>query len=893
MDAPATPDSSHLLQTLPWGVLVLSPAGTVELLNPAAEALWGLPAAAVLGQTPAAVQPAVLPAALLPALAAGDSTAAVASEFWLPHTRQWVALHRAPAPDGRLWVYWENITAHREAQDQARPPQRAGHRPRQLIGPPEAGLEANHDETALAQPTTDLYYALLDNLPGAAAFVVGPDLRYQLAAGAALRVAGRSPADFVGRTLAEVLPPDELAWHEAHYRRALAGQPFVVEHETGSRAFVSHGTPLRAASGEVIAGLVISYDITARRHAEQALRRSEERLRIALEAAELATWDWDLVTDAIYWNEQHFTLFGLPPGTNPRRPADFERHVHPDDRPAVMHWLEKAIVEQHKFRAEFRAITAQGVERWMSGYGQITDVGPDGRPRRMSGVMLDITERKQAEQQLLELAASLERKVERRTKALQLSRDLLQSVYDTSLIGMAVVRAERDAAGAIEDFTFVSVNRKLEQTTGRSNLVGKRYAQEFPDTVPAGLLEHMRQVVATGAPRQVEYSYPYRDAHHWLSVMYVRLDDGVVVTTLDITERKQAEAERDRQFALFQQAETMAHLGSWEYELSTGAFHWSAGMYRLFGLPEGSPVQPSIYLDYAVPEDRAVAERLVHCLTQEPRDCEETLRLRVGPELKTVRVRTMVLRSPAGQPQRLLGVDLDLSEVRRLEADNLRLRLEQQRALFEAVQRAQEAERKRVAEALHNGVGQLLYATKLRLDQLLAPALFAAPKLLAARREADHLLANAIRQTRALSHELVPMFLEEFGLPAALKDVCQKLSSPRLRFHCVVQLDETLPPLPPSLQLALYRMAQELAQNIVKHARGATEASLELETLPGFVVLRAEDNGAGFGPNATTGTGLGLRSIRDRVALLGGIVDVGNATPTGAYVRLRIPVHPG
>lgn len=113
MDAPVTPDSSHLLQTLPWGVLVLSPAGTVELLNPAAEALWGLPAAAVLGQTPAAVQPAVLPAALLPALVAGGSAAAVAGEFWLPHTRQWVALHRAPAPDGRLWVYWENITARR------------------------------------------------------------------------------------------------------------------------------------------------------------------------------------------------------------------------------------------------------------------------------------------------------------------------------------------------------------------------------------------------------------------------------------------------------------------------------------------------------------------------------------------------------------------------------------------------------------------------------------------------------------------------------------------------------------------------------------------------------------------------------------------------------------
>ena len=753
-----------------------------------------------------------------------------------------------------------------------------------------AALEHAHAEEALHASEARLR-AMLENLPGGAAFIVGPDLRYQLAAGTALHAVGYTANDFVGRTLAEVLPPDELAAHEARYRQALAGRSFMSEHETHGRAFLSRGTPLRSASGEVIGVLVISYDITDRRHAEEALRLSEGRLRIALEAAELGTWDWNLETNKIHWNERHFTLFGLPPGPNPQTPADFERHVHPDDRPAVMQWLQTAIAEQIVFRAEFRAITAQGAERWMSGYGQVNDVRPDGRPWRMSGVMLDITERKQAEEQLLGLAASLERKVARRTQALQLSRDLLQSVYDTTLIGMAVVRAERDAAGAIEDFTFVSVNRKLEQETGRPDLVGKRYTQEFPGIVPAGLLEHMRQAVATGTPRQVEYFYPYEEVNRWFSSMYVKLDgEGVVVTTLDITERKQAEAERDRQFALLQQAEAMAHLGSWEYELATGAFHWSAGMYRLFDLPAGSPVQPLIYLEYAEADDRPVAERLVRCLTQEPRDFEETLRLRIGTEVKTVRVRARVLRDPTGQPQRLLGVDLDLSEVRRLEADNLRLRLEQQRALFEAVQQAQEIERKRVAEALHNGVGQLLYATKLRLDQLLAPALFAAPKLLAARREADHLLADAIRQTRALSHELVPMFLEEFGLPAALKDVCQKLSSPQLRLHCVVQLDEALPP---SMQLALYRMAQELAQNIVKHARGATDASLELETLPGFVVLRAEDNGAGFSPEATTGAGLGLRSVRDRVALLGGIMELGNTMPTGAYVRLRIPLHPG
>ena len=131
--------------------------------------------------------------------------------------------------------------------------------------------------------------------------------------------------------------------------------------------------------------------------------------------------------------------------------------------------------------------------------------------------------------------------------------------------------------------------------------------------------------------------------------------------------------------------------------------------------------------------------------------------------------------------------------------------------------------------------------------------------------------------------------LEEFGLVAALQDICDKLSSPRLRLHCQVQFDAEAAPLSATLQLALYRMAQELAQNIVKHALGATEASLEFETTPGWALLRVEDNGPGFATLPLAEVGLGLRSIQDQVALLGGQLEIGAVSAGGAYVRIRIP----
>ncbi|WP_354579120.1 PAS domain-containing protein [Hymenobacter sp. UYP22] len=627
-------------------------------------------------------------------------------------------------------------------------------------------VERARAEEALAASEQRLR-ALITNLPGAAAFVVGPDLRYQLAGGEALDVAGFAPADLLGRTVAEAMSPELIPQYEAHYRQALAGQGFSWEHTAHGHTFISRGVPLLGAGGQPEAVLVVSYDISARKQAEEALRASEA--------------------------------------------------------------------------------------------------------------------------QLAELNTQLEQRVARRTQQLQTSRDLLQSVLDTSLIAMSVLYAVRDEAGQVQDFRLALVNKKLEHETGRTDLVGKLYAQEYPGIRQVGIFDLMLQVLATGEPQSMEYFYEYEGFNRWFTCQFVKMGDGVVATNLDITERIAAEQERLKNLRLLEQAEAVAGLGSWDYDLATGHMRWSDGMYHLVNLPLGQPISPDVYLQLVVKEDQPRAEQLVRQLTT-GKNVEQTLRLRVGEQIKTVRLKAVVLRNEAGQPERVLGVGLDISELQRLEADNLRLRLGQQQALFEAVQEAQEAERKRIAEGLHNGIGQILYATKLCLDRLHAPALGTNPVLLAVRQEAGQLLAEAIRQTRSLSHELVSLVLEEFGLAAGLRDICTKMSSPKLHLRSLVDLDETVAPLSPSLQLALYRIAQELALNTLKHAKGATEATLELETMPGWVLLRMEDNGAGFAAGASKKTGLGLRSIRDRVALLGGQFEIGSPSAGGAYVRIRIRI---
>jgi signal transduction histidine kinase len=90
----------------------------------------------------------------------------------------------------------------------------------------------------------------------------------------------------------------------------------------------------------------------------------------------------------------------------------------------------------------------------------------------------------------------------------------------------------------------------------------------------------------------------------------------------------------------------------------------------------------------------------------------------------------------------------------------------------------------------------------------------------------------------------------EFGLAAALQDTCHSLNTPSLRWQCLVFLDEDHPLALP-LQVAVYRLAQELTQNVAKHAQ-ASQATLEVETLPGWVVLHLEDDGRGFFPGPPT-----------------------------------------
>jgi len=236
----------------------------------------------------------------------------------------------------------------------------------------------------------------------------------------------------------------------------------------------------------------------------------------------------------------------------------------------------------------------------------------------------------------------------------------------------------------------------------------------------------------------------------------------------------------------------------------------------------------------------------------------------------------------AAAPSGLLVMFRDVTERNRLAEEAIRLRLRGQQELLTAILDTQETERKRIAESLHNGLGQLLYATKLSLGDRTG-AVPRNPQVLA-------LLEEAIRTTRTLSFELTPGILEDFGLPTALEALVKRLAPAGLpvRLHLAGLADR----LPAAVELSVYRMVQELLNNAMRHAQ-AREVTVHVARDPGRLEVSVEDDGRGLDAAALAAqplAGIGLAGVRNRVALLGGTLALNAQVGRGTIVSFELPL---
>ena len=244
-------------------------------------------------------------------------------------------------------------------------------------------------------------------------------------------------------------------------------------------------------------------------------------------------------------------------------------------------------------------------------------------------------------------------------------------------------------------------------------------------------------------------------------------------------------------------------------------------------------------------------------------------------------------RNQEGAVNQALFVGQDITEHKDIEQKLHQLQEQRRKELFQVILRTQEAERRRISESLHNGLGQLLYGIKLSLAHLLSDQVrHHSERFNAERKYTDELLTKAIEETRRISHELMPTMLQGHGLRSAIMDVCKQMGE-GIKLTCSLsglahQLDEYL-------ELAIYRMIQELLVNITKHAK-ATTASLQLKISKKKVFIEVSDNGKGMNTAQQVKPGIGLAAIRNKVDLLNGSLQIISIPEGGTLIKISIPL---
>ena len=272
-------------------------------------------------------------------------------------------------------------------------------------------------------------------------------------------------------------------------------------------------------------------------------QRSEERLLLALDAGEMGTWDWDLTSGEIVWSEGYARLFGLKPEEFDYSYEGFRNLIHPDDLVQLERKVAQARAQRCLFRHEFRVKWPDGSEHWITGQGRFFYDAAD-QPVRMSGVVMDITERKWAEEKLCENVS------------------FLQTIMDA----MPHPVFYKDTGGR-----YMGCNRAFEQFYGvpREDVIGKTVYDISPRDLAERYETADRELLNNPGTQSYEAAIQSADGLRHDVIFHKatffspdgRLA-GIIGSVLDITKLRRAEEERRGAETQLRQAQKMEALGT-------------------------------------------------------------------------------------------------------------------------------------------------------------------------------------------------------------------------------------------------------------------------------------------------------------------------------------------
>ncbi|MGE5568934.1 MAG: PAS domain-containing protein [Rhodospirillales bacterium] len=638
---------------------------------------------------------------------------------------------------------------------------------------------------------------------------------------------------------------------------------------------------------------------------EEALRTSEERLRLAVSCGQVGIWEWDIAAGRVVWSDRLKAIFGWPAGADNPDPRAVLDAIHPEDRPRVEAALEQACAAGADYNVEYRIYWPDGSLHWVASKGRI--VSDAGRLVRAVGVALDITERKRAEEELARREAQLS----------EAQRIAHLGSYEWDVRTGKVYRSEElyRIFGVSPGQLAPTFEAELERVHPEDRSLARETIEHaFRERSSFDFEERIVRPDGEIVVVQSQGNWIFNEAQEPVKL---------VGTCQDITERKQAEMRLRQSEERFQIAARATNDMIWEWDLATDSVWWNQGATTLFGYPTGE-VRSDLawWAEHIHPED--VERVITRILTAAKRgECfwSDEYRFQRGDgSYADVFDRGYVVAGSDGKPARMIGAMIDITERKRaLEV------LEERVAARTAELQSEVSHRKRAEEMLRARNEELKGFAYTVSHDLKAPlrgiagyaqeldrrhrvgladrALFCVTQIRAAVNTLDRLIDDLLHYAR-LDTE-TPAYTQ-VDLAAMVEDILQHRNPVIAEQGAEVTLDIS-PASAGAWERGLLQILTNLIDNALKYSRNARPPRIAITARqsPGVLHIVVSDNGIGFDmkyhdrifglfnrlvrPEEFEGTGAGLAIVKKLVDKSGGKIRAESEPGSGAAFFVDLP----
>lgn len=591
-----------------------------------------------------------------------------------------------------------------------------------------------------------------------------------------------------------------------------------------------------------------------RRAAEEELLLLNERFTRIANATNDVLWDWNMVTNELWWNQNYNILFGLPANTPTPDLKQWEISIHPDDRQRVLDGLQK-VIDSGKtlWSDEYRYIRNDQKEMVIYDRGFIMR-DETGKPFRIIGSIMDITERKKAEKEI-------------RDYKLALDKSAIVAITDQR----GIIRYAND------NFANISKYRVDE-------LIGHNHRIINSGFHPQSFFSELWATIAKGGIWKGEVCNRAKDGTlYWVDTTIVPFlnEQGkpyqYLAIRYDITEKKKALLQTQLVNELYENVSKATSDTIRDWDLVTDTIQFNTGIFDVFGYTAFDLKQASNFGWGKVhPDDKArVEDTLSVCLEHKLRNVQMEYRFRCADgSYKYVFDRSSIVYDDSGKPIRIVGAMQDITWQKE---ENLRI--------TKATLEAQELERNLLGRELHDNINQILLGSLLSLDMSRKVEQERSPVFV---EKTMGYITQAIDEIRKLSHRLAPASFTELPLKQIFEGLLLTFNIGD-RPHVMLEVD-TFPKemLSDEMRTNLYRICQEQVGNVLKYA-DAENLWIKVTRSDDHIVMTIRDDGKGFNPHAKQ-KGIGLNNMQKRAELLQGTFNLRTAIGHGCEITVTVPV---